>query len=125
MIETAIKIQPFTVLAGCPKCGAGQPPSAMSVSTMSIHPVAFIGEMRTRYCSGGKEPEAEPDQSSPLAITDAFHKIVSSLPGAGEALGSSLPRSFNICAGITQEHLHRTCSNCQYEFLMATKDTEV
>lgn len=33
-----------------------------------------------------------------------------------------LPVKLNICAGIGEEHLHKICSRCQFEWLTETKD---
>jgi len=55
----------------------------------------------------------------------AMQTLTSILPDSKRPADLIGPRGkLNICAGIGTEHLHATCSNCNYEFLMATKDSE-
>lgn len=112
------KIKPFIAGHVCVKCGAGEilyPPPALHMHSVTI-----------RFCSGGKEPE------SPLDVDP----MTSSFQAAMNTLSSVFPQQIvnhvgeqrgklNICAGIAEEHLHATCNNCQYEFLIQTKDSPV
>lgn len=41
----------------------------------------------------------------------------------GFKLGTPSRPRINICAGIGEEHLHKTCACCQYEWLTQTKDS--
>lgn len=134
------KLQAFQWEAFCAKCGAGQPvqspeldaefkPPEPEVPPHLLHPtipgqlrgrfpygyVVFPSPLRTVYCAGGKEPESE--EQNPLV--GVFKMATGALP---EQLKNLSGRTINICAGIGQEHLHRICSNCGYEFLMQCKD---
>lgn len=138
MIET-LKLQPFAVSTCCPKCGAGEPapvvpPSygdkwSAGLDTVPAPLSPFIayngpfmsGTLRTRYCAGGKEPESEGELDPMVQITRVAASITG---GKGAADLFHGPGKINICAGITEEHLHRICTNCEYEFLMQTKDSE-
>ena len=75
--------------------------------------------MHTRYCRGGKELENEEAENPMATIMKA---ATGALPEQFKSLGFVGPSKINICAGITEEHLHKICSVCAYEFLMQTKD---
>lgn len=123
-------VQPFGDLGTCPKCGHGDPfigkaENAGTVPTFpsSDMPFAVIASMpsvlRRRYCPGGQEPE------TPATAESDVPKILSAFVGSVlpmlTAMNGAKP-NLNICAGVLEEHLHVTCSNCGFEFLMATKD---
>lgn len=99
-------IKPFSELAECVKCGAGD---SMPASPM----IGMFGSINTRFCPGGKEPEEEQDKNP-------IHAILSLLPSLGNPLAALKPR-INICAGIGEEHLHKTCPRCGFEWLTGTR----
>lgn len=111
----ASRLEPFPAPnAECPKCGAG--PGRQPVS-LSAFPMPAPSALKLIYCAGGKEPEETTE--NPLM---AFMQTVLS----GEAFAQkfrSLPlKRINICAGITEEHLHVGCMNCGHEWLTQTKE---
>lgn len=90
-------------------------------------PVVFAagkvpGAILTRYCPGGKEPEQAPEESTDPMMQIAT--MVSRAASVHNQVGAEtlLKPRINICAGIGEEHLHRVCSNCGFEFLTKTKD---
>jgi hypothetical protein len=97
-------IKPFTESTQCVKCGAVDP-----------HPMLMIG-VQTRYCPGGQEPETETEKN-PI---EAF---LSLLPSLGSPLAAARKPGINICAGIGEDHLHKTCSRCGFEWLTKTMAT--
>lgn len=139
MIDNQVK--PFVEMLSCPKCGAGKPDRSeippLTQEMVDAMPfgvavpiyngvVPGFSPIRTRYCPGGQEPE-QPAELDPMAVSlQAITQMTSGLP---EHLRPTLPPpprgKLNICAGIGEEHLHAVCNNCQYEFLMATKDAEI
>ena len=103
------RLNPFSDVSTCIKCGSTSLPSH--------------GHIGTRYCAGGKEPEERPEEShDPMTqIATVFSKVASVHNQVGAPL---VPSRLNICAGIGEEHLHKTCSGCGYEWLTETKDAE-
>jgi hypothetical protein len=97
-------IKPFTESAQCIKCGLFDNPQGVIMGMQSI---------QTRFCPGGQEPECEPDRNP----VDA---LLSLLPALSNPLTARKPR-INICAGIGEEHLHKTCPRCGFEWLTGTK----
>lgn len=128
------KVRPFTELKGCPKCGVGDEPPvyppapALPIEYAGALPILMgsFTPLRTRYCPGGQEPES-PVELDPMAtsLQAAMAAMTSIIPEHKRPELAAPRGKINICAGIGQEHLHATCSNCSYEFLMATKDTQV
>lgn len=128
-------LKPFSTITCCEKCGNGDfdflpkggdvsfEPNFLGLAGPQAGPIAVayppvgLSIFSIRYCAGGKEP-TDPAEQNPLA---AFLQTVSS--GDPRLLGSTMTPRINICAGIGEEHLHYTCSRCQYEFLMRTKET--
>jgi hypothetical protein len=123
----APKLKPFSESAQCEKCGGQDifffqdPPRIANRDPFPIGidppPVIFapapgVVDIRTRYCPGGQEPEARVEDN-PLAT------LLASLPAGpkAEMFTSSLRPRINICAGIGEEHLHKTCPRCGYEWL--------
>ena len=100
-------IKPFSELAQCIKCGAGDP------STHAIPMIGVHGPIHTQFCPGGKELEEEQDKNP----VEAF---LSLLPAISNLQLARKPK-INICAGIGEEHLHKTCPRCGYEWLTGTK----
>jgi len=98
-------IKPFTDLAQCVKCGAGD---------NAHNPMLGMSGINTRYCPGGQELEAEPDKTPVDAILSLLPTLLSN------PLAARKPR-INICAGIGEEHLHKTCPRCGFEWLIMTK----
>lgn len=120
----APKLKPFSTITCCEKCGNGYiPPNPVGLGPQDPAPFilapVFFSSFTIRYCAGGKEPE-NPTEQNPVA---SFLQTVSAI--APDKLASSLPPRINICAGIGEDHLHLTCTCCQYEFLMQTKPEEV
>ncbi len=72
----------------------------------------------TVYCPGGQEPEKE--ETNPIAAMLHVASKTGAVPPGFDAGISK--KSINICAGIGEEHLHRICGRCQYEWLTQTKD---
>jgi ribosomal protein S27AE len=103
-------IKPFTESAQCTKCGAadylamGQP----MPSNLMMNPVIM------RFCPGGKELEEE-EPKNPI---EAF---LSLLPALGSSMAVARKPRINICAGIGEEHLHKTCPRCGFEWLTAVR----
>jgi hypothetical protein len=65
----------------------------LSSSTMAV--------VNQRYCPGGKEP--------------------TELVGLPEAMMRGSSERLNVCAGVTEPHLHLTCRSCGFEWLMKVK----
>lgn len=107
------KIEPFTgPMAGCPKCGcgSGNPPNPRFV------PQTFVqSSLRVRYCLGGKEPE----ENAAEPVMELLQQI---FMAAADKLRAVTVKRLNICAGITEEHLHVTCVDCGHEWLTQTKE---
>jgi hypothetical protein len=101
-------IKPFTELAECVKCGAGD-----SLPTSSPM-IGMYGQIQTRFCPGGQELEAEPEKTPVDAILSLLPTLLSN------PLAARKPR-INICAGIGEEHLHKTCPRCGFEWLIGTR----
>src|SRR5260221_6069414 len=98
-------VKPFTESAQCNKCGAFDNPQGVIMGMQSI---------QTRFCPGGQELEAEPDKPPVDAILSLLPTLLSN------PLAARKPR-INICAGIGEEHLHKTCPRCGFEWLIKTK----
>ena len=98
-------IKPYSETADCIKCGAPD-----------RHPNPMLGVIgaATRFCPGGKQLEEDDQDKSPI---DA---ILSLLPALSNPMSARKPR-INICAGIGEEHLHKTCPRCGFEWLTQTK----
>ena len=93
-------IKPFTESAQCAKCGAGDNTSVPMMGMTGVH---------SRYCPGGQEPEVEPDKNP-------IEALLTLIPAFSNPLAPRKSR-INICAGIGEEHLHKTCSRCGFEWL--------
>jgi hypothetical protein len=136
------KIKPFGELLSCPKCGAGKPDNQPPMPALTEEmvdampfgvaipiyngPMPGFSPIRTRYCPGGQEPETVPELDPIGASLQMIQQMTSHLPSHLQPQMPAGPRGkINICAGIGEDHLHAICNNCQYEFLMATKDAEV
>ena len=98
-------IKPFSELAECVKCGAGD---------NSPNPMLGMMGINTRFCPGGQGPEVE-EEKNPI---ETFLSVLPQL--AAQKIPSTRPR-INICAGIGEEHLHKTCPRCGFEWLTQTK----
>lgn len=94
-------IKPYSESATCVKCGAGD---------NSPNPMLGMMGINTRFCPGGKELEEE-EPKNPI---EAF---LSLLPALGSSLAVAHKPRINICAGIGEEHLHKTCPRCGFEWL--------
>ena len=132
------KIEPFSNIVACPKCGCGElaanPVSmctagaiegqafGVSLPTMPIMGPSYA--ITTRFCPGGQEPEQKGDNEL-VETAKIMAAAVSAINPAASKLIPDSTSKINICAGIAEEHLHRTCSNCGFEFLMATKDAAI
>lgn len=120
-----IKIEPFSEFAACPKCGEADEGHSVPVLSLNARPdddhllppvrIRGMVNIQTRYCPGGLEPEAK-EQDPSLKMVSAMASMIGSKQ---VELGQT---KLNICASITTEHLHKTCSRCHYEFLTETKD---
>lgn len=122
-MQTQIQIEPFADCSACNKCGAADAriqfdpqDGPVAIAPMSPYSVSVIN---TRYCAGGKEPE----EKSPVSGIGSVlgHLLEGRLP-EGMNLGELGKRTINICAGVMQEHLHKTCSRCGFEFLTETRE---
>lgn len=119
-------IQRFTESAECVKCGLADvlllnPDSALHRSLTHhepVPPVLFgmgaVSVIQTRYCPGGQEPEVEQPADPVLALFSMLPQL------ANKQLPTLRPK-LNICAGIGEEHLHKTCPRCGFEWLTGTK----
>lgn len=98
-------IKTYSESEQCVKCGALDNPQGVIMGMQSIH---------TRFCPGGKELEEE-QEKNPI---EAFLALVPAITNFG-----AVPRKpkINICAGIGEEHLHKTCPRCGFEWLTQTK----
>ena len=119
-------LKPFSEISTCIKCGISEQLRQMQdfgPPSVFLPQGKIPGVILTRYCAGGKEPEERPEESpDPMAhIAAIFSKVAS----VHNQVGALVPAKLNICAGIGEEHLHKTCSACGYEWLMKTKDREV
>lgn len=116
-------LKPFADVTTCPKCGDGpapvNPPAADPFFTTAgpgfFPAMVFVA---TRYCPGGQELE------SPAEVNPVHALIEFVAPKVGFPAVPPKTR-LNICWGIGEEHLHKTCSRCQYEWLTRTKDSGV
>lgn len=95
---TSTKLLPYRKqLLHCPKCdwGPARVPSFL-VRWFDIPHAVF----KTGYCTGGQDPEKTATMVTPMG---EFHQ-----------------KYTPICTGISEEHLHLTCTHCGYHFLMET-----
>jgi hypothetical protein len=132
-MDTRTKLQPFTENATCTKCGKSDespvvamalPPGMLPAADagavpFAINPAVFAFQsFGVQYCAGGKEPESDDDTFGPILAM-----IANILPDSSRIPAG--PRKINICAGMTESHMHVRCHRCQFEFLMECKDTAV
>lgn len=108
-------LKPFAEVVTCPKCGDGPAPTGPDSAFFNSPMGVVLSFVTTRYCPGGQEPESPAEPNPMLALIEFV------APKVGFSAGTPKPR-LNICAGIGEEHLHKTCSRCQYEWLTRTKD---
>jgi hypothetical protein len=99
-VITAPKLIPFadTPLLGCPMCGR-RVGVWVRFWAFVFHSVVSCVELS--YCPGGKVP------------TEEVGGMTAMVMGRSERV--------NICAGITEPHLHVKCRYCDYVYLMETK----
>jgi hypothetical protein len=82
----------------CPKCGIRL--NRMDRFKMWLMSSA-MATVNIRYCGGGKQPTEQ--------------------VGVVEAMMRGKEERFNVCAGVSEPHLHLTCRSCNYEWLMQVK----
>lgn len=97
-------IKPFTESAQCVKCGAAD---------QILTPMMGMG-IGSMFCPGGKQLEEEQEKNP----VEAFLSLLPAITNLG---GVARKPKINICAGVTEEHLHKTCPRCGYEWLIHTK----
>lgn len=109
----ATKLHPYSALCECPKCGNRDHSSDKTVEHACFH-------IRTRYCAGGKDLE-EHKPANPMAIIGGMMEAA----GEGRNLTTDMltKTEINLCAGIGEEHLHKVCSSCGFEWMTGTKDS--
>lgn len=108
-------LHPFFELSECPKCGSADH-SCDDKEAACQRPCRHI---RTRYCAGGK-PVTEDAPVNPMM---ALGRIMESAQEGKTVSSADLTRTeINLCAGVGEEHLHKTCVMCGYEFLTRTKE---
>ncbi|HLW53227.1 MAG TPA: hypothetical protein VKW06_10330 [Candidatus Angelobacter sp.] len=97
---------------------AGSVPFVMPTALPFFMPTALPESMvfEIHYCAGGKELESE--ITDPMAQTI---QMAANLTSGGK-MPSIMPKRVNVCAGIFQEHLHRTCIRCRFEVLTECRD---